>query len=292
MRKSPIALFSGIGRYVALMVIVCGLVVLGLGLWLQSAGAQHQYRDMHQQQLRQSASQTALFARGRIDSAAVLLRMQIDAASRGPVPAPTVVAQLRRPVFGFVTLLASGSDAFEADGHSFNLGTREREALEAGGTVLIGASDSAASGRLYLLLATGHTERPVWVLAELRGEWLWSDLGAMSDSLAVLDSHGAVHHWFPTCRACPLAVPASISRATRARTPRVGAMAKINSASTTSELAFAVWHWSLIAPGRRVPASVAPAGRAAGSAVAARGRVRTWLRLPAAAALAASCVVR
>ncbi|MEJ0099663.1 MAG: EAL domain-containing protein [Pseudomonadota bacterium] len=252
MRKTPAALFSGIGRYVALMVIFCGLVVLGLGLWLQVTGAQNQYRDMHRQQLRQAAAQTALFARARLDSAAVLLRMQIDAASRGAATAPTVVAQLRRPVFGFVTLLASGNDSFEAGGHNFNLSTREREALEAGGTVLISATGSAAAGRLYLLLATGHPERPVWVLAELRGEWLWSELGAMSGALAVLDSHGTIHfssEGIPDNFAASLVaalpgLPAGGSSIdlTHAVGDKswLGAMARINSASTTSELEFAV----------------------------------------------------
>ncbi len=149
-----------------------------LGLLLQAGSLQHQYRDMHQQQMRQLAVQTAMFARGRIDSAAALLRMQIDAASEGPAAAPTVLAQLRRPVFGFVQPLRSANDSFRVDGHGFSLGVQEREALEAGRTLLLTASDSDAAGRLYLLLSTGAPERPWWILAELRSDWLWSELNS------------------------------------------------------------------------------------------------------------------
>ncbi len=92
MRRPSLALISGIGRHAAWMVVGSGLAVLVLGLLLQADSQQRQYRDMHQQQMRQLAVQTAMFARGRIDSAATLLRMQIDAASEGKAAAPTVLA--------------------------------------------------------------------------------------------------------------------------------------------------------------------------------------------------------
>jgi GAF domain-containing protein len=252
MRKPPLALFSGIGRHAAWMLLACGMVVLATGLLLQTGSQQQQYREMQQQQLKQAATQTALFARGRIDSAAVLLRMQVDAASRGLAPAPTVVAQLRRPVFGFVKLMPAPGDNFQAGGHSFSLDTQERESLEAGATVLLSALDSDAAGRLYLLLATGHPETPLWILAELRGEWLWSDLTTVGGRLVVLDSRGEAHF---SSQGAPAG---TISRAVE-RLPGLpangagielawtdgasawnGAMARISSASTTSGLALAV----------------------------------------------------
>jgi diguanylate cyclase (GGDEF)-like protein len=251
MRKPSIALFSGIGRHAAGMVIAGGLAVLVLGLLLQAGSQQRQYQDMHQQQLRQSAAQTALLARGRIDSAAAVLRMQIDAAGRGAA-APTVLAQLRRPIFGFVLPLPAANDAFKAGGHSFELGTRAREALETGSIVLLAASDSDAAGRLYLLLSTGPPERPWWVLAELRGDWLWADLDAAGSRLAVLDSRGDSHF-------SSQSAPANIAARVVSRlaslpasgigvdapwndgdTEWVGAMARINSASMPSDLTLAV----------------------------------------------------
>ncbi len=102
MRKSPLALFSGIGRHAAWMLLACGLTVLVLGLLVQAGSEQQQYRGMQQQQLKQAATQTALFARGRIDSAAVLLRMQVDASSRGLAPAPHRGRAAAPAVFGFV----------------------------------------------------------------------------------------------------------------------------------------------------------------------------------------------
>jgi diguanylate cyclase (GGDEF)-like protein len=252
MRKPSLALLGGIGRHAAWMVVGSGLAVLLIGLLLQAASQQRQYRDMHQQQMRQLAMQTAMFARGRIDSAAALLRMQIDAASEGPATAPTVLAQLRRPVFGFVQPLRSANDSFRVDGHSFNLGVHEREALEAGRTLLLTASESEAAGRLYLLLSTGGPERPWWILAELRSDWLWSELNNTASRLAIFDSRGASLF---SSRSAPSDIT---SRATAhlASLPASGsgvdipwegagadwsaAMARINSTSTASELALAV----------------------------------------------------
>ena len=56
MRKPSLALFAGIGRHAAWMVVGSGLAVLVLGLLLHAGSQQRQYRDMHQQQMRQLAA--------------------------------------------------------------------------------------------------------------------------------------------------------------------------------------------------------------------------------------------
>ena len=52
MRRPPIALFSGIGRRVALAVAISGLLLVAAGLALQTGKQQRQYRDLHQQHYR------------------------------------------------------------------------------------------------------------------------------------------------------------------------------------------------------------------------------------------------
>jgi diguanylate cyclase (GGDEF)-like protein len=194
MREVSIALFSGIGRRVAALAAACGLAALALGVVLQASLLQRDYRATHLQQLRMSAAETAQLARNRIDSAALLLRMQIDAASHGSAAAPLVLAQLRRvPMFGFVSVLGPTGETFQADHQDFRLDPGEREALEAGATVLVGGRDAGSGGKLYLLRATGGPEKPVWVLAELRGDWVWSEFGATDARLAVFDSRGDRH---------------------------------------------------------------------------------------------------
>jgi len=250
MRKFPLALFSGIGRRVAWMAVACGLVVLGLGLLLQAGGSQRQYRDMQRQLLRQSALQAARLAGSRVDSAAVLLRLQIDAASHGGDSSPVLASLRRVPAFGLVTLPHPG-DAFAAGGRHFELQAGEREALEAGGTVLLMPDDGTATGNLYLLRAIGAPEKARWVLAELRDEWLWPEQApAGGTRLAVFDANGARYFGstatpraaaevtahvpvLPSGAATDLAWP-------EGRTAWTGAMARINGAGTTSGRTLAV----------------------------------------------------
>ena len=74
MRRHSLALFSGIGRRVALAVMLCGLLVVGLGLALQTGKQQRLYRGMHQQQLRQAAELATATIRSRLYTADAILR--------------------------------------------------------------------------------------------------------------------------------------------------------------------------------------------------------------------------
>jgi diguanylate cyclase (GGDEF)-like protein len=255
MRNSPLALFSGIGRHVALVVIACGLVVLALGLLLQAGKQQRQYRAMHQQQLQQAAEQSARLVRSRIDSAALLLSMQIDAASRGKGAGPLVLAQLRRvPLFSSVAIMPAAANSFEQGQRRFTLVAHAREALESGGTVLLGARDAAGAGRLYLLRSTGDPEYPLWVLVELRSDWLWSTLGEQSTKarLAVFDSRGDQHfssqagsaeiatHVSSRLEGLPASGASSEIAWNESGEAWVGAMSRINSGNVVSDVALAM----------------------------------------------------
>jgi len=72
MRRSSLALFSGIGRRVALAVAVSAVLMIVVGLLLQAGKQQRQYRELHQQQLRQSATLAAVTIRSRLYSAEAL----------------------------------------------------------------------------------------------------------------------------------------------------------------------------------------------------------------------------
>jgi diguanylate cyclase (GGDEF)-like protein len=253
MRKSPVALFSGIGRQAVWMAVVCGLGVMALAVLLQADRLHHQYRDMHQQQLRQAALQTAQITRSRIDRAAILLRAQVDAGGRGVITAPAVMTQLDRiPAFGEVTVVPTAQAVFKADGQAFEVGPRERDALAAGGTVLLSAHAADAAAALYLLRAVGSVEKPVWVLASLRDDWLWTELGTPYAHVAVFDSTGQRHFSqgassteinnlvigrLPGLPANGVSTDLAWKQGTDAW---VGAMARINSASTISTLTLAV----------------------------------------------------
>jgi diguanylate cyclase (GGDEF)-like protein len=253
MRKPPLALFSGIGRHAATMVVACGLAAVFLGLLLQAGQQQRLYRDMHQQQLRQAAVQAAQTARNRMDRAAIMLRTEIEAASEGATPAPAVISQLDRiPAFGDVIVLAPRNDSFEVGGRSFRLRDAERDALDGGSSLLLSPRDWQQGESLYLLRATGSRQKPLWVLAELRNDSLWPELGVPGAPLAVLDSRGERHFASPD-------IPAGMSAVAAARMDGlptgstgvdlawqegdagwVGAIARINSASTVSGLTLAV----------------------------------------------------
>lgn len=252
MRKPPIALSSGIGRHAAWMAAACGLVVMVLGLLLQAGHEQRLYRDMHQQQLRQSALQTAQFLRSRIDRAAIMLRAQIDAATQGRLTAPEVMAQLDRiPLFGPAVVLPPAPEGFTSAGHRFELEAREREALEAGGTVLLTPRDAGSAGTLFLMRAAGSLAHPVWVIVEVRGDWLWPDMAAPGARLAVVDAEGqplygaaALSPQMAVEVAAHLGSTASGATSDLAWAAQdergVAAVARINSASTTSGRILAV----------------------------------------------------
>jgi len=253
MRKPPLALFSGIGRHAATMAVACGLAAAFLGLLLQAGQQQRLYRDMHQQQLRQSAVQAAQVARTRIDRAAMMLRTEIEAGITGVTVAPEVINQLDRlPAFGDVSALTPKNNGFRFAGHDFRLENAERDSLDGGNSLLIGALDGDATSSLYLLRSTGTYPKALWVIAELRSDWLWSELAAPGARLAVFDSRG--QRLFASRDESIDITPLLDARMGRlptgstgvdlawqeGETAWVGAIARINSANTVSGLTLAM----------------------------------------------------
>ena len=190
MRRAPVALFSGIGRRVAWAVFVCGFAVLVLGLLLQAGKQQRQFRDLHQQQLRQASAQAALTVRGRISGAELMLRAYTDDLLIGR-NAGTLRFRLQQlPMFDSVALIGpTNQTAVTAGSRQFTLSTRLREALDAEHTVLL--SDTGGGG-LYLLTALPERKPASWALVGLRSSWLWGSLAATDPgpSMVVVGSDG------------------------------------------------------------------------------------------------------
>jgi len=193
MRRAPIALFSGIGRRVASAVLVCGLAVLVLGLLLQAGKQQRQYREQHQQQLRQAAAQTALTISTRIGSAEILLRAHTDESTGAAYWSLLRTRLPQVPMFEWAAIVAQAQDGVLRTGtRQFPLSDEDRHALADGHTLLLGISPGSAAGDLYLLRALPERAPARWVLVQLRSSWLWAipdgDQGRLQ--MLALDSSG------------------------------------------------------------------------------------------------------
>ncbi len=257
MRRAPSALLSGIGRRVVWTIVVCGLVVLALGLLLQAGKQQRQYRELHQQQLRQTAAQAALTVGTRISDAGILLRAFSENAPGLRTGDWSVLRTrlLQLPMFEWVAIIESTDESsFRVGARQFRLTDNTREALGAERTVLLGGTDSANAGGLYLLRALPERAPARWVLVELRSSWTWSllDRADPDTPLLALDSTGQqlfstldrptdiirnVTPRLPTLPQSGVSVDLSWSGLGK---PWVGAVSVVNNAGTISDVSIAM----------------------------------------------------
>jgi len=198
MRRNSLALFSGIGRRVALAVALSGLLIVGLGLALQAGKQQRLYRGMHQQQLRQSAAQASQTIRNRLMSADMLLRLLSESAS----PESPSARLAQSSVFNWrATVPVSGEGKLRAGLISIELTGVQMRNLSGGRSLLV-AADSPASGReLFLLRRPDDTPRlQQVVVAQFSREWLWAPLvqAQRHARMAAIDSNGS--EYFGTLR--------------------------------------------------------------------------------------------
>ncbi|HUG73883.1 MAG TPA: EAL domain-containing protein, partial [Steroidobacteraceae bacterium] len=187
------------GRRTAWAVFAGGLLLLVLSVLLQ-AGKQHrQYRDMHQQQLRQSAQQAALAMRARLATADKLLRWTMDNIPRDPDGSwESLQARLRRDpgMFGSVVVLEAGEGrSFTAGPRQFQMTEREHEALEAARSVLLAPHTASGPGRFYLLRELKEPPPRRRLLTELHEDWQLLPAGAdPAWHLAAFDARGQLYY--------------------------------------------------------------------------------------------------
>lgn len=193
MRRHSLALFSGIGRRVALAVALSGLLIVGLGLALQTGKQQRMYRGMHQQQLQQTAAQASQTIRSRLTSADMLLRLLSDSAAADSAGARMVQSSL----FNWrITVPVTADGKLRAGQIPIALTGVQMRSLAGGRSILL-AAESPASGReLFLLRRPDETSRmPQVVVAQFSREWLWAPLAQAQAQhhvrLAAIDSGGA-----------------------------------------------------------------------------------------------------
>ena len=197
-RRHSIALFSGIGRRIAWVAVIGGLVVFALGLLLQAGKQQRQYRTMHQQQLRQLASQAATIAGGRIATVELLLRTQVDGTPGATRRSPEALrAQLQQlPFAGSVSVVPAGSLRDYAPGTAHPaLDDHQRNLLAGGRSLLLASTGADGVGHLHLLRQLREPEATHLVVVEMRDPWarLVPVDSAPAMDVAVFDATGQLY---------------------------------------------------------------------------------------------------
>jgi diguanylate cyclase (GGDEF)-like protein len=189
MRRFSLALFSGIGRRVALAVAASAVLMIAAGLLLQAGKQQRQYRELHQQQLRQSATLAAVTLRSRLYSAEAVLRIVSQAAAATPGELRMRLAQ--SGLFLSPSLVpASDAGVIDSGRLRLKLSPAQLQSLNNGLSVLQTGNDSTGAPELYLIHPLGSAQQ--WVVAQLSGVWLWSPLREkrMPVPLVALDQAG------------------------------------------------------------------------------------------------------
>ena len=185
MRARP-ALLSSIGSRVVGAIFACGLAMLACGVLLQAGKQQRQYRQLHQQQLRQTATLAALTVNNRIAAAKMLLVSGMAAGQ------DDLLRQRLHdsPVFEHVEFIdATSALEVDSDGHHYVLPATARDELATGQVTRIRDADS---GSLALLGVMPERASVRWVLARISSGWLWSFPGINNSSpvLVAMDAGG------------------------------------------------------------------------------------------------------
>jgi len=201
MRRPTLALFSGIGRRVAFAVAASALLMLAVGLLLQAGKQQRQYRQMHQQQLRQSATLAAVTIRSRLYSAETVLRLVSQSTELKPAELRMRLAQTG--LFNTPAVVPVNDGGIIESGRiRLKLLPLQLQNLSNGLSVLQAGAAATGEPGLYLIHAL-TAERPQWVVAQISGVWLWSPLREkrMSVPLIALDQGG--REYFGTLQHSP-----------------------------------------------------------------------------------------
>ena len=203
MRRPSLALFSGIGRRVALAVALSGLLVVAGGLLLQAGKQQRQYREMHQVQMRQAANLASLTIKSRLSSADAALQAIVEST---PDAAMTPVTRARIVQSGFfswhavVPLRESGQ--IDAGPVLLGLNGSQLQALAAGRSVL--QSGPALGGESALFIVrTVEASNPQLLVVQVSNVWLWSPMrdSHLGMSVLALDENG--REYFGTLQRTP-----------------------------------------------------------------------------------------
>jgi diguanylate cyclase (GGDEF)-like protein len=201
MRKPPLALFSGIGRRVALAVAACGIVVLSTGLLLQTGKQLRQYRDLQQQQLRQVATQAAMTISSRISSAEAVMHsaLTFSPSSFGNDTRLLRTRLNQAGMFGWHAVVEIDSNGFATvERRQFRFTPAQREAIEAGRAIMLTAVDATEHASL-ILARQMPSPAGSWVLiAEVSSSWLWSPLRGAEITIPLVGIDTAGRQYFST----------------------------------------------------------------------------------------------
>lgn len=195
MRRASIALFSGIGRRVALAVALSGLAVVLAGLLLQAGKQQRQYRQMHQVQMRQAVNLAALSVRSRLSAADTALQAILESNPEADMAPATRARILQSGYFSWHAVLPLPASGLVSTGPvRIALNGPQLQALNAGQPVLQGGPVPGSGSGLFMLRKMG-VRSPRLVVAQVSSEWLWRPLRELhlDMSLLALDESGAAY---------------------------------------------------------------------------------------------------
>jgi diguanylate cyclase (GGDEF)-like protein len=203
MRGTSLALFSGIGRRVALAVALSGLLVVFAGLLLQAGKQQRQYREMHQVQMRQAANLAALTIRSRMLSADSALQAIVEST---PDAAITPVTRARIVQSGFfnwhVVVPALESGEINAGIVRLNLNGSQLQALAADRSVLQAGPALGGEPGLFIVRAV-DTRSPQLLVVQISNVWLWTPMRDSHLDMPVLALDEAGREYFGTMPRTP-----------------------------------------------------------------------------------------
>jgi len=202
MRRPSLALFSGIGRRVALAISVSALLMVAVGVLLQAGKQQRQYREMRQQQLRQSATLAAVTIRSRLYSAEAVLRVVSQSTELTPAELRMRLAQTG--LFSAPAVVPANDGGIIESGHTrLKLVPLQLQSLGNGLSVLQAGTAATGEPGLYLIHPLMTAARPQWVVAQISGVWLWSPLREKRMPVPVIALDQGGREYFATLQHSP-----------------------------------------------------------------------------------------
>ena len=203
MRRPSIALFSGIGRRVALAVALSGLLVVAAGLLLQAGKQQRQYREMHQVQMRQAANLATLTIRSRLYSADAALQAIVESV---PDAVVTPVTRARIVQSGFFSWHAvtplTESGQITTGAVRLELTGPQQQVLASGRSVLQTGAAPGGESALFILRAV-DLRNPQLLVVQVSNVWLWSPMRDSHLDMSVLALDEAGREYFGTLQRTP-----------------------------------------------------------------------------------------
>jgi diguanylate cyclase (GGDEF)-like protein len=170
--------------------------MIAVGLALQAGKQQRQYREMHQQQIRQAASLGALTIRSRIYSADAVLRALVDADPASAASSPSRARITQSGMFSWQTLVpASETGEINVGAVHLSLTDQQLQTAASGRSVLVAGPSVGGETGLFLVRSI-ELPQPQLLVVQISTAWLWSPLRDPRVELSMLALDQAGREYF------------------------------------------------------------------------------------------------